>query len=133
VSELNAGDPMPREKFQSVEQYVEEMDPEIQPRINELRDLIKATAPGVEERISYNIPGYRLNGHYLIYLSAARAHIGLYPATETMKTHFGARLEPYLSGKATIKLKNSDPLPIDFIREIVEFKMSEIAKLKPRK
>ena len=119
---------MPREKFESVEQYISEMDPAIQPRLNELRETISAAAPGVEERISYNIPGYRLNNRYLIYMSAAKSHIGLYPATEVMRKHFGERLESLITGKATISLKNSQPLPLDLVREIVEFQVAESVK-----
>jgi len=116
---------MPREKFESVEQYVSEMDPAVQPRLNEIRELIKATAPGVEERISYNILGYRLNGRYLIYLNGAKSHIGLYPALDAMRAHFGERLESLITGKATISLKNDEPLPLDLIREIIEFQVAE--------
>jgi uncharacterized protein YdhG (YjbR/CyaY superfamily) len=119
---------MAREKFETVEQYVSEMDPAIQPRLNELRETIKAAAPGAEERISYNIPAYRLNSRYLIYMSAAKSHIGLYPATEVMRKHFGERLESLISGKATISLKNSQPLPLDLVREIVMFQIAESAR-----
>ncbi len=117
-------------KFNTVDEYLASIDPAALPRMTELRELIKSVAPGVEERISYNIPGYRLNGHYLIYLNAAKAHIGLYPATERMRAHFGDRLEPLISGKATIALKNDRPLPLALVREIVEFQMAETGKKK---
>jgi uncharacterized protein YdhG (YjbR/CyaY superfamily) len=117
-----------RSKFETVDEYVAAMDPAIQPRLNEIRDLIKSVAPGVEERISYNIPGFRLNGRYLIYINAAKSHIGLYPATEVMRNHFGDRLEPLITGKATISLKNAQPLPLDLIRDIVAFQIAAIGK-----
>ena len=124
---------MPGVKFETVDEYVAAQSPETGARLNEIRALIAETVPDCEERISYNIPGYRYQGHYLIYCSAARAHIGMYPATDEMRAHFGERLRPLLSGKATIQLKNSDPLPVDLIRDILLYQVANCPPPKASK
>ena len=44
----------------NVEEYIDQFPPEIQKRLNELRNFIRAEVPEAEERISYKIPAYFL-------------------------------------------------------------------------
>lgn len=65
-------------KYKTVDHYIGSFPPEIQKKLKEVRTAIRKSAPKAEELISYNMPGYKLNG-MLIYFAANKNHIGLYP------------------------------------------------------
>ena len=62
----------------TVDAYIAQYPKNVQSILLQLRALIKKAAPGAEEKISYNILGYFLNGG-LLWISANKRHIGLYP------------------------------------------------------
>ena len=66
--------------FKTVDDYISSFSPGIQEKLELIRKTIKKTAPKAEESISYNMPTYKQNGP-LIYFSAYKSHIGLYPGS----------------------------------------------------
>jgi uncharacterized protein YdhG (YjbR/CyaY superfamily) len=112
----------------SVDEYIAQFPPETQKALEELRALIRATAPGVTERISYGIPALHLNGKYLLYFAGYTKHVGLYPITGAVAQALGEELEPYKSGKATARFPLGQPLPTDLIRRIVELRVEDVAR-----
>ena len=110
----------------SVDEYIAAFPPDTRRVLEELRALIRGTVPELTERISYAMPTFELDGHYLVYFAGWKKHIALYPATAGMAKEFGEELEPYWSGKGTLQLPLSRPLPADLIRRIVAFRRDEM-------
>lgn len=48
--------------YHSVDEYIALLPENIQKILEELRATIKASAPGAEEKISYQMPAYALKG-----------------------------------------------------------------------
>lgn len=63
----------------NVDQYISEFPPDVRERLELIRSIIKKQAPQAEEKISYNMPYYKLNG-MLVSFAAWKNHIALYPA-----------------------------------------------------
>jgi uncharacterized protein YdhG (YjbR/CyaY superfamily) len=121
--------------FRSIDDYIATFPEEIQARLESVRATIKAAAPGAEERISYQMPTFVLNGK-LVYFAAWKNHIGFYPASSGVPEAFKEELSRYESGKGTVKFPFSQPLPLELITRIVEFRVAEnlnIAQAKARK
>jgi uncharacterized protein YdhG (YjbR/CyaY superfamily) len=116
-----------RPAARSVDEYIAQFPPETQKVLADLRKLIRATAPGVTEKISYAIPTFNLNGRYLVYFAGWKKHIAFYPVTGGMANEFGKSLEPYQSGKATLQFPLDKPMPRNLIRRIVKFRMKELS------
>jgi len=114
----------------SVQAYIAECAPESRKMLKELRALIKATAPGVTEKLSYGIPTYGLQGQYLIYMAGWKKHISLYPVTAGVAREFKDELKPYRTGKGTLQFSLSQPVPKGLIRRIVKFRVSEVGSVK---
>ena len=89
-----------------------------------MRALIKASAPGATETISYAIPTFDLNGRHLVHFAAFAKHIGFYPTGSGVEA-FKEEIRPYRSGKGSVQFPLGQPLPTDLIRRIVEFKVEE--------
>ena len=108
----------------SIDEYIAGFPPETQKVLSELRALIKASAPGATESISYAIPTFDLNGRHLVHFAGYEKHIGFYPVPTGIEA-FSAELKAYKSGKGSVQFPLSGPMPMDLIRRIVEFRVAE--------
>ena len=113
-----------RSTANSIGEYIAEFPPETQKVLEELRALIKASAPDATETISYAIPTFDLNGKHLVHFAGYERHVGLYPAPSGLEA-FKKDLKPYKSGKGSVQFPLGQPLPKDLIRRIVEFRVEQ--------
>jgi uncharacterized protein YdhG (YjbR/CyaY superfamily) len=118
-----------RSTAHSIDEYIAGFPAEMQAVLEELRALIKTSAPGAAETISYAIPTFDLNEKHLVHFAGYARHVGLYPAPSGLEA-FKEALKPYKSGKGSVQFPLGQPLPADLIRRIVEFRVAE--NLKPR-
>ena len=112
-----------RSTARSIDEYIAEFPPETRKVLEELRALIKATAPDATEKISYAIPTFYLNGN-LVHFAGYEKHIGFYPGASGIRT-FQKDLKPYKSAKGSVQFPLGQPLPTDLIRRIVELRVEE--------
>lgn len=91
--------------------------------LEKLRKQILAAAPGIEEHFGYGMPGFKYNGHPMLYLGAAKNHIALYGS---VPIGFKDRLRDFLVSKGTIRFTPEKPLPAALLKEIVRAKCVEI-------
>ena len=109
--------------FQSIDEYIAGFPPDIQARLQAVRATIKAAAPDAQERISYQMPTFWLNGN-LVHFAALKHHIGFYPTPSGIDT-FKDETTMYKSTKGALQFPLDQPLPLDLIRRIVEFRIAE--------
>lgn len=107
----------------SIESYIGQFPAEVQQILREIRQVIKEAAPEAEEKISYQMPTFYLNGN-LVHFAAFKHHIGFYP-TPSGTEAFEQQLLPYKRSKGTIQFQLNQPIPYDLIRQIVEFRVRE--------
>lgn len=118
--------------FKTVDEYIAQFPAETQGKLNQMRSLILANAPGVTELISYHMPAYKLNG-VLVYFAGYQHHIGFY-ATPTTNNTFLSELSKYKMGKGSIQFPLNEPLPSELIARMVKFKVEEnTQKLESKK
>jgi uncharacterized protein YdhG (YjbR/CyaY superfamily) len=89
--------------------------------LRRVRSTIRKALPGAEERISYQIPAYRLHGGNVIYFAGWKQHYSLYPATGRLVAAFKDDLRPYEVSKGTIRLPLSQPVPVKLVERIAKF------------
>ncbi len=114
---------METNKFATVAQYIASFPEGTQEILEQVRETIKKAAPDAEERISYNMPAYHLNGN-LVYFAGYKNHIGFY-ATPTGHEAFKEELSKYKEGKGSVQFPLSEPMPIALIARIVQFRVDE--------
>jgi uncharacterized protein YdhG (YjbR/CyaY superfamily) len=116
--------------MKTVNQYIAQFHPETQRLLLQVREVIIQTAPDAEESISYGMPAYKLNGKPLVYFAGYKNHIGFY-ATPTGHEAFKDELSKYKQGKGSVQFPITEPMPLDLIKRIVAFRVSEnLAKSK---
>ena len=99
---------------------------EIQALLERVRATVKKAAPKAEEVISYNIPGYKLNG-MLVWFAAFSKHIGFYPKGSGIAS-FKKELAGYKTSKGTVQFPFDKPLPLGLISKIVKYRVKENLK-----
>jgi len=85
--------------------------------------LIRLAAPGAEEKISYQMPTFYLNGN-LVHFAAYAKHIGFYPTPSGIEK-FKRELSEYKHAKVSVQFPQGEPLPVDLIEKIVRFRVEE--------
>ena len=116
-----------------IDDYIQSFPEEVQALLQQIRAAIKKDAPGAEERISYGIPTFNLNGRYLIYFAGFKNHVSIYPAPRENES-FKEKLAAYKGGKGTVQFPINKPLPLALISQIIKFKVKENkANLKAKK
>jgi uncharacterized protein YdhG (YjbR/CyaY superfamily) len=108
----------------SIDEYIAGFPPRTREVLEEVRALIKASAPGATETISYSMPTFDLNGKHLVHFAGYEKHVGFYPIPSGIEV-FKEELEPYKHGKGSVQFPLDRPMPTDLIRRIVEFRARE--------
>ncbi|WP_407309429.1 iron chaperone [Desulfosporosinus sp. SB140] len=109
--------------FNSIDEYILKFSPDIQEKLQMLRDVIKEAAPEASEKISYQMPAFVLHGN-LVYFAAFKNHIGFYPTSSGIAA-FKNELSEYKGGKGTIQFPLDKPLPYELISRIVKYRVTE--------
>ena len=113
-------------KFTTVDEYISSFPKETQKILKDIRATIKAAAPDAEEKISYQMPTYYLNGN-LIHFAAYKNHIGIYPTPNGIES-FKKELSKYKGAKGSVRLPIDEPMPLKLISRIVKFRVAENLK-----
>lgn len=107
-----------------VEEYIAGFPEAVQELLEKVRATIKAAVPEAAETISYGMPAYKLNGRPLVYFAGYKKHIGFY-ATPTGHAAFSEELSKYKQGKGSVQFPVDEPMPLDLISRIVQFRVKE--------
>lgn len=115
-------------KNKEIDGYIKNFPLKIRKRLAALRKAIRNAAPKAEERVSYGMPGYYLNGP-LVYFGAFAGHIGFFPTPPGVRA-FKKELEPYKTSKGTVQFPHEHPLPIALVKKMVKLRLKQNAEKK---
>ncbi|HEX9133105.1 MAG TPA: DUF1801 domain-containing protein [Ktedonobacteraceae bacterium] len=115
----------------NVDEYIAQAPIEAQDKLQELRAVIKATAPGAEERISYGMPYYDYKGR-LVYFQLWKKHIGVYIPTPVLEEH-KSELQGYETTKATLRLPLDEELPLALLKKLVKARVRKNDEAEKKK
>jgi len=119
-----------KNSYNTMDEYIATFPAEVQRLLQEMRATIRAAAPEAQEKISYQMPTFYLKGN-LVHFAAYQKHIGFYPAPRGIEA-FQTELAVYKGAKGSVQFPIDQPLPLDLVRRIVEFRVAENLKNKAR-
>ena len=111
----------------SVEEYFSWFPPEIQSKLRQIQETLRAVLPSAKEVISYHMPAFKTT-EVLVYYAAAKNHLGYYPTNSGVE-EFRKELAEYVTSKGAIQFPYDKELPLELIAEIAQFR-AEQAKLR---
>jgi uncharacterized protein YdhG (YjbR/CyaY superfamily) len=106
-----------------IDEYIAGFPPDVREILEQVRATVRAAAPDAVEKMSYRMPTFYLHGN-LVHFAAFKNHIGFYP-TPTGIRKFEDELAAYKGGKGSVQFPLDKPMPLDLIREIVEYRVQE--------
>ncbi|NJD60210.1 MAG: hypothetical protein C3F13_06440 [Anaerolineales bacterium] len=112
----------------TIDEYIAQFPEEMQLILQKVREVIKETAPGAVEKISYQMPGFYLKG-MLVWFAGHKNHIGFYPTGEGIEA-FKGELLPYKFSKGAVQFPLDQPIPYDLIRKMVKYRVEQNLKKK---
>ena len=116
----------------TVDEYLAAVPATQRAALEKLRKQIRAAAPEATEAISYQMPAFKQGGRFLVSYAAFRDHLSLFPASYAVMELFGDELEPFFSGKGTLRFTTGKPIPAALVKKIVKARLREIAEARAR-
>ena len=109
--------------FATVDDYIAAQSAAAQPRLRELRAIIRAAVPEAAEVISYGMPTYKFHVGS-VYFGAAKHHCALYGSAMDACTD---ELRGYDTSKGTVRFPLDQPIPEALVRKLV------VSKAEPQR
>ncbi len=110
----------------NIDEYIADFPEETQVLLRQMRETISNAAPEASEKISYAMPTFYLNGN-LVHFAGYKNHVGFYPAPSGIAA-FPEEMIQYKFSKGAVQFPLDKPLPIDFIKRVVVFRVEENLK-----
>ena len=107
-------------KASSIAEYFSWQPEAIQAKLQSIRETILSSVPEAKEVISYHMPAIRTS-EVLVYYAAAKKHIGFHPHSKPIQV-FKKELALYETSKGAIQFPLDEPLPLDLIIDIAQFR-----------
>jgi uncharacterized protein YdhG (YjbR/CyaY superfamily) len=119
--------------IKNIDDYLAYQPEKVREALENLRQIIRETAPEAEEVISYGIPAYKYQG-MLVYFAAYKKHCSLFGGTGSLTEEMKEELKDYKTSKGTIQFTVEKPLPDELVRHIVKFRMKQnVEKMNNKK
>lgn len=112
-----------KRSYSTIDEYIAQFTDEIQVILQNIRNEIKKAAPEANEKISYQMPAFDLNG-ILVYFAAFKNHIGFYPTASGIEA-FKDELTGYKWSKGAIQFPLDQPIPYDLVQKITLYRVNE--------
>jgi len=109
--------------LQFIDQYISCFPEEVQEKLCLMRETVRNAAPEAVEVISYGMPAFKMK-RILVYFAAFTKHIGFYPTSSGI-TAFEKELAAYKHAKGSVQFPLNEPLPLELISAIVQFRVEE--------
>jgi uncharacterized protein YdhG (YjbR/CyaY superfamily) len=113
--------------FTSIDEYIAACPEQSQKPLQEIRSAVKAAVPEAQEKISYQIGAFELNGKGLLAFAGWKKHVSLYPIPSGSEA-FNREIASYISGKGTLQSPLDKPLPMKMIGKAIKLYAAENLK-----
>jgi uncharacterized protein YdhG (YjbR/CyaY superfamily) len=110
----------------TIDEYIARFPEDVAQILSQIRSVIKESAPGAVEKISYQMPTFYLNGN-LVHFAVFTHHIGFYPTPSGIEA-FKDEISRYKWSKGAVQFPIDEPMPYDLIRRITQFRVAENSK-----
>ena len=110
-----------------VDDYFGSLDPSSRTAFEHIRNLVREIVPEAEEGTSYGMAALRYQKKPLLGFRAAKQHLSIFPFSPQAVDAVRDRLTAFELSKGTVRFSVENPLPDDVVRDIVRYRVDEIA------
>ena len=110
--------------------YIADLTPASRKVVRQLRDIVRAAAPGAMDAFSYGIPAIAVHGKKVVWYAGWKSHCSLYPISATTRTALAKPLDGRANDKGTVQFALDEPLPAGLIGKLVKARLAELKALE---
>lgn len=115
---------MAASKPKTVDDYINAAPAAAQPRLREMRALLRKVAPKATEALKWGSPVFEENRILFAY-AAFKSHISFMPTPSAMEP-FADDLAKHSTTKGSIQFPYNEPLPKPLIRKIAAYRAKDV-------
>ena len=113
-------------EYVTIDQYLATVDEPKRSTLQQLREDIRAEAPGAEECISYGCPAFRIRGKVVAGFAAFSNHLSYLPHSGSVLPALGDDLAAYGGTKSALHFPVDRPLPRTLVKKLVRERLKQI-------
>jgi uncharacterized protein YdhG (YjbR/CyaY superfamily) len=123
-----------KQTYDTVEDYLAAASYTAEPRLLQMRAIIRDVLPHAEETMSHNLPSFYQHGVVVVQYAGLGEHTSLkfFPTAGVLGA-FRSELAEFKTNKSGVRFSVEEPLPTELIKKIVAFRLDEAAKFAARK
>lgn len=110
----------------AVDAFLARLPREQRDTLEQLRQLIKSVAPGVEEVIRSRVPAFRYNDRPLVSIGAAKHHLSLFIMYGTVLETHKDELQGFDTSNTVIRFTPNKPIRRRLVLKLVKARLAEI-------
>lgn len=114
-----------------IDAYISEFPENVQDKLREMREILRAALPNASEVISYKMPAFKTT-EVLVYYAGYKNHIGFYPTSSGIR-EFQSEFGQYQWSKGAVQFPLNEALPVVLIQRMAEFRREEVARKRSKK
>lgn len=109
-----------------IDSYLAGLDEPKRSTLQALRECILAAVPDAEERISYGLPAFKVQGKAVAGFAAFQNHLSYLPHSGSVLTTLGGELAAFHTTKGSLHFAIDEPLPPKLVTTLVATRMREL-------
>lgn len=114
----------PNAKPSNIDEYISAAPENAQQKLKEIRTILKDIAPNASEELKWGYPAF-VENRILFSYAAFKNHLNFFPTAPAMQP-FLKELANYKTNKDSIQFPYDEPLPIELIKKIAEYRVSDL-------
>lgn len=111
-------------KPETVDEYIESFPEDAQAVLRELREISLANAPQTTEGLKWGNPAYWVETILFVF-SGHKDHAN-FVFTPSTREAFADELPGFKTGKGSVQLPYTDPVPIELLGRMIEYRIREL-------
>ncbi len=108
-----------------IDAYLARLDEPHGSTLGEVRRRVVALLPQAEQVISYQVPGFRVEGKMIAGLAAFTRHLSYLPHSGSVLPALADELAGYQGTKSALHFPVDEPLPVELIRRLLQVRLDQ--------
>lgn len=110
---------------EEIDAYLAALPEDVRSSLERVRSIVRETAPGCTERVSYGVPIFRLEQD-LVGMSAQKDHCAFHTMSPSLMKAMADELKGLTLSGATIHFTPDKPLPQELMERIIRERMKAV-------